>query len=83
MQDAKKVTAEVPSYESFLAFYEQLQTIERCYSFAEIQRSVDDMFFTLVATQLDELPPLKLKITAEKLSFLGELFEVLGSLKPV
>ena len=82
MPRAKEVTAKMPSYEQFIAFYSSMQEIEKFYTLAEIQNAISFMYLSLIANQLDVLPELKVKIMAEKLTFLIEFFEQLDRLRP-
>ena len=82
MLNVKEVTAKVPSYEQFIAFYSKLQDIEKFYSLAEILMTVNFVYLTLIANQLELFPELKVKIMAEKLTFLIEFFEQFEKLRP-
>lgn len=82
MQEQTKVTAKVPSYETFLAFYSKMQDIEKFYSLAEIVTTVNFIYLTLIANNLELFPELKIKIMAEKLTFLIEFVELLDKIRP-
>ncbi len=84
MSRAKEgVPAQVPSYEAFLAFYAELQEIENYYSLASIESEIGFVFFSLVASnyKLQLIDDLKVKVMAEKLTFLHELFGEIDKLR--
>lgn len=78
----KEVTAKVPSYEQFLAFYKEMQDIEDFYTLAEIQQTISYLYLSFVTHELGIFPDLKVKVMAEKLRFMLTFFEQIDRLKP-